>query len=1395
MSIQLQCDACSAQYELDDEDAGQQVQCACGAVMTVPTSNASQKKKSAKSRKGAGNKKSSAKKSSNQNKIDTSQITSVPARCEACGAEYELEPEDAGEDAQCACGEIISVPTLQEVALKLQKAKAAAKKKSRTAPGKTAAGKVAGKANADSPFADLESSAPVSPTSSKKSKAKPQLSREEIRAKLEQAKAEKKEKKKAGGKGLLVGMGVGIAVLLAALIAVTWDDGTGEVVKKKEAEAPVAAPAVVVARDPLEFRSWISADCVGIVAINPERIIAAPAIKPLLNDEVYAAITNLSGVEVQKVEQIVVVLEPAALGLAGEDAEPANPLVFLKSKSSIKKEVLLLSVLGGPHEASSAGGHEFFTFGNQAAYFVDKQTAVFGGRAALAAALEGLSKAEPESPIFEQLKLISVGGEIVVLGSLTDYRDQLAGMSSMAGPMLPAGLAESLAKLDSIVLRVYASGSNLVRLSLDLDDEESAQKLETALQAGVKTATQLYSAGKEDLAKSMADAGQLATTSIDSVINKIAVRKSKNSVNVTVPFPSGMISLAESAAPAFAESVGVKKKVVAVAQNTGPADRKQEKNVTDLAAVLLPIPPADAATIRKFEDAAQGYEKFRDEVTKVDEEIKAAGEDKAKADALQRKRRRVLAQAVGYLELAERLALRDIERDYEMDQSVAYLTFVRFLLGYWYQEMGLVYRAAIVSEWVIKNSSDENQIKEATEFAFNAYNLAFEAAPPHDYQIELEGCTRAALRIEETLPQSDKLDGVRLAMGQRLMNDGQLEPAAMWFTRVSRKNEYFARANIIAGQTYYNLYQDLAKAHPKIKLHDAIDKPAEPSSTDPPAAPAGTPPATESTTAPITPTTESKPADGASTTVDDGSCQPEPEATKTDEAKPAEGAGQPVAPAGENAEGGAGEEEPPQFIDTPENRIRAKMQGYLHLSAKYLRIGIKTTEEQELAKIEAGKAGDEAKPKSDKKPKAGEGKKPKAQPKKEDEKPTDAKSDKDDEKEEPAEGKEVEEKEERPPVGSEFLIDSKRFLAHVEIVLGNYDKAIPILVKEPFSVVNALYFEEDQERPKKGFGSADYATSVYQLLLRAYVATKQPVLARQTMQTLESVSDQVDATKLTATYLSMGKQLLEELNAAPPARAAEIRDAFSSFLDEMAGRETQSFSSIYWIAETFLTLGDSVETTDADLAKQYFAKCAAAYQQIIDRGSSERGFAKPQTVSAIRIRLAKALRAAGKYEESVDVFRAILALREYSFDMQFEVAMTLEDWGTKTDEKDKLKQAALGIVVDGKRTSVWGWAGICSKLQQLIREGKDQPGYRERLLDARYHLASSRREFALAQTDEAEKKKLLEQAMQNLKVVGSLESDFTGWEQLDEIYQTLQKDLGQTPVSIKESAAIPPANE
>jgi len=233
-----------------------------------------------------------------------------------------------------------------------------------------------------------------------------------------------------------------------------------------------------------------------------------------------------------------------------------------------------------------------------------------------------------------------------------------------------------------------------------------------------------------------------------------------------------------------------------------------------------------------------------------------------------------------------------------------------------------------------------------------------------------------------------------------------------------------------------------------------------------------------------------------------------------------------------------------------------------------------------------------------------------------------------------------------------------------------------------------------------------FARPLLRAALRAYVATQQLEKAEETMNALEKAGGPRNVTK---TYIGLGRQLedsLKRLRAeGNQEEAAKAARGFEFFLTRIAARPASEseFGVLYWVAETFMNLGDSLSPDDAEPSPEAVAdyqKAAGAFTKIIEACQSDPRFV-PQRglLTNVQIRLARCLRRLGRYEEALDTLVEILKTRENLLSAQREAAYTYQAWG---EEKPR---CFLSAIRGGRR--------LCGRMEALpiwSGDGAESPG-------------------------------------------------------------------------------------
>jgi hypothetical protein len=316
--------------------------------------------------------------------------------------------------------------------------------------------------------------------------------------------------------------------------------------------------------------------------------------------------------------------------------------------------------------------------------------------------------------------------------------------------------------------------------------------------------------------------------------------------------------------------------------------------------------------------------------------------------------------------------------------------------------------------------------------------------------------------------------------------------------------------------------------------------------------------------------------------------------------------------------------------------------------------------------------------------------------------------------------------------------------------------------------------------------------STLTLALRHYIGTQQIDKAEQAMNLLEKQAGTGGeaAAKLTALYLSMGRDLQEQLRAlageaAAPERAAKLLAGFETFLERVADRD-KKIASQMWVASTYdaLASGEGMgAAVSAAQRKKYLAKAAEVYEQLLKSGAAEVAQYEP----TLRLKMADIYEDRGEWDEArkhIDWFLTD-ASRQNMIDPQIAAAKLAQASGEAATDADATKSFREAVSGDtsGGRVS-WGWGGIANKLVRQAFSGDDERARRAQaqFFDARLNLARCR--LAWAEKSAANRDKLLEMAFNDVAITYKLYPQLGGAamrEQFDALLRDIQKAQGQPP--------------
>jgi len=361
-------------------------------------------------------------------------------------------------------------------------------------------------------------------------------------------------------------------------------------------------------------------------------------------------------------------------------------------------------------------------------------------------------------------------------------------------------------------------------------------------------------------------------------------------------------------------------------------------------------------------------------------------------------------------------------------------------------------------------------------------------------------------------------------------------------------------------------------------------------------------------------------------------------------------------------------------------------------------------------------------------------------------------------------------------------------LANIYVGTGQADKAVACLEDSKIGPLTLLKAKSPVLQGRTQFNEA-----VFNAALQAYVGVQQLEKAEQAMAALEaSVSQDAEAsTRLTQIYIRLGKQLEELLtrlrNEGKNDEARKVAGGFQVFLKKIADRkEGNTFGSLYWVAETFSSMGAATQLGGKDAqkeAKQYYEESLRTYAMILQRIKENDKFAPPGSDVAIQVRLAVCLREMGEFGKAIQLLAGILKDKENRLDIQREAALVYQAWGVA--KPAYYEHAIKGGNPDGQRYVIWGWGGIANRVAAYIGSNKK---YEELFFEARYNLAICRLRLASSTDDTTKKKDIAGQAAKDVSVVYRLYPTMGGpewYEKFDRLLKDAQKLRGDKQDGLK----------
>lgn len=351
------------------------------------------------------------------------------------------------------------------------------------------------------------------------------------------------------------------------------------------------------------------------------------------------------------------------------------------------------------------------------------------------------------------------------------------------------------------------------------------------------------------------------------------------------------------------------------------------------------------------------------------------------------------------------------------------------------------------------------------------------------------------------------------------------------------------------------------------------------------------------------------------------------------------------------------------------------------------------------------------------------------------------------------------------------LIRARISLAQLEVFQGKDLDAIRILTEAPFAVTEVVKKSDEQADDGNPLASL-----VYQLLLRAYVGSKQLDKARETRLELERVVGKEGNENLARIYTQLGRQLQQELEQkqqlGQKERADEIRASFEEFIGDLfKNRQTLELGGLIWISETYFSLASGNENKEK--SKELFKNAAEGYQTILTRGQSTPDFLTATQKPAVQLRLLTTLGQLGDFQQAETFLKELLAGQPNQLEIQTAASTLYALWGKTTSDKAKMKQSITG---DGPGGKLWGWNQIIVRLQTTLQTRGSSPEIQKPFEDAILNLLQASYDTAMMETNADNKNKLLRKTEANLKTLLRLSPEIGSspqWSEFNSMYQQL----------------------
>lgn len=374
---------------------------------------------------------------------------------------------------------------------------------------------------------------------------------------------------------------------------------------------------------------------------------------------------------------------------------------------------------------------------------------------------------------------------------------------------------------------------------------------------------------------------------------------------------------------------------------------------------------------------------------------------------------------------------------------------------------------------------------------------------------------------------------------------------------------------------------------------------------------------------------------------------------------------------------------------------------------------------------------------------------------------------------------------------TEALVTAALSLAQIYLDTGQVGESVGLLEDEkigPLTLVKAGHAATARE---------GFAAEVYKTALRAYIsslggAADSGAVIKKATEVMDAMKAAIAQDKLVEMYVSLARDLEEQIKLASPEAKKPLSKGFEQFLTRLRA-DSDELSVLNWVAATFFSLGKGFDTGPplSAEAKKYYQEAADTYQAILDKVKK---FDNPDMPTQIRLHLARTKKKLAKFTTARDLYKEVLTEKNMTLDVQVEAAKLYQEWAAFPGKEALYQKAISGAEPDPKtgKNIIWGWG-------RMFQITARYPQFRNVFHEARYNLALCYLNMSKAAKSTDDKNKLLEKAQKAILQTQQLYGKGAEWLAWRPRYDTLMKDiqraLGKRTAGLPEDPAPPDPKE